>query len=132
MILKHQSCSHPDQPHCHGQDGEDPDRPGLLSVLFPSPQHGGDAGDEQEQEAGVGEGEQVCDGGGVDAGVGGAGCQLCEEQGLCGDRDLDQDTEEEEEGLVDGGEPVHVLVEGVEVHQPDQQGGVEHGVGDWN
>ena len=62
--------------------------------------------------------------------MGGADCQLCEEQRLCGDRDLDQDTEEEEEGLVEDVEPVHVLVEGVEVHQPDQQGGVDDGLGD--
>ena len=41
---------------------------------------------------------------------------------------MDQDTEEEEEGLVEDGELVHVLVEGVEVHQPDQQGGVDQAV----
>ena len=51
---------------------------------------------------------------------------LCEEQDLDRDEDLDQDAEEKEEVLVEGGEHVD------EVQLPDQYGGVDHGEGDWN
>ena len=74
MFSYYKSGGHPGHPHNHGQDGEDPDRPGLLSVLPAPSLHGGEAGDGHEQEEGVGQGEDVCNGGGVDAGVGGADC----------------------------------------------------------
>ena len=54
MFPYHKSDNHPGHPHNHGQDGEDPDRRGLLYVLPPSPQYGGEAGDGHEQEEGVG------------------------------------------------------------------------------
>ena len=44
---------------------------------------------------------------------------------LCGDSNLDQDTEEEKKGLIEGGD----LVEGLNVHQPDKQGREHDGVG---
>ena len=84
----------------------------------------GDDGDQQEE--GVGEGHQVCEGAGVETRVRWTVSQLCEQQDLDREEDLDQDAEEQKEDRIEGGEHVD------EVQQPDQYGGVDHGEGDWN
>ena len=53
--------------------------------------------------------------------------QTCQ-QGLGGEAELDQDCEAEQQPLVQAGQLVQVLVEGVQVDQPGEEGAVEGGV----
>ena len=121
VVGQEQGCSQPAGPQGdmdHHQEEDVPPLPVVLpDVLAP---HGQD-GDGRDKEDDVGEGEDV-----VGGGVGAVGDH---HHPLHPDHQLDEDTEEEEEGLVHGGQ-VDPGVEGDEEDLLDQEGGVDEDIGE--
>ena len=91
-------CCNQENPEYQGQEWQDQDGPGLTLLMGDVGyfyREYGDDGDQQEE--GVGEGHQVCEGAGVETGVRGTVIYLCEQQDLDREEDLDQDAEEQKE-----------------------------------